>query len=84
MKFLAEINIMPRQELLDPQGKVVTNSLKNLNIEGIEHVRVGKCVTMYVHAANEKEAEEKIKSSCEKLLVNPIMEHYHYSFQVVG
>ncbi|HMR42658.1 MAG TPA: phosphoribosylformylglycinamidine synthase subunit PurS, partial [Saprospiraceae bacterium] len=39
MKFFAEIDIMPHKELLDPQGKTVVKSMKNLHISGVEDVR---------------------------------------------
>ncbi len=45
MKFKAEIDIMPLKTLLDPQGKAVTSNLKNLQLEAIENVRIGKHVT---------------------------------------
>ena len=42
MKFKAEIDIMPLKALLDPQGKAVTSSLKNLDLAEIGNVRIGK------------------------------------------
>ena len=40
MKFIAEVNIMPLKEILDPQGKAVTGSMKNLGLQEIYSVRV--------------------------------------------
>ena len=42
MKFLAKINIMPREELLDPQGKAIEQSLRNVGFEAVTRVRAGK------------------------------------------
>ena len=39
MKFLAEINIMPLKTLLDPQGKAVSSSMKNINLEEISNFK---------------------------------------------
>ena len=54
MKFLAEIDVMPLKELLDPQGKTVANNLKNVDLHGIEDVRIGKHVKMWIEAESEE------------------------------
>ena len=76
MKFKAEIDVMPLAALLDPQGKAVTNSMKNLGLAEITGVRVGKHISLFVEAANEAEAKTKVKEACKKLLVNQIMEGF--------
>ena len=76
MKFLAEINIMPLKTLLDPQGKAVSSSMKNINLEEISNVRIGKHITLEVEAENENIASEKVKTACEKILCNQIMEYF--------
>ena len=48
MKFKAEIDIMPLKSLLDPQGKAVTASMKNIDLSEIENVRIGKHITLDV------------------------------------
>ena len=78
MKFLAHINIMPKAELLDPQGKVVVKNLPNIGIEGVDDVRIGKHVTITLEAANENEAHDKVENACKKLLANVIMESYDF------
>jgi len=78
MKFLAHINIMPKAELLDPQGKVVVKNLPNIGIEGVEDVRIGKHVTITLYAKTAKEADKKVENACKKLLANVIMESYDF------
>ena len=78
MTFLAHINIMPKAELLDPQGKVVVKNLPNLDVTGVEDVRIGKHVTMRLEAAGEDEALAKVETACAKLLANVIMESYDF------
>lgn len=78
MKFKAEINIMPRAELLDPQGKAVKLGLGNLGVENVEDVRIGKRITVALEAASEDKAREQLDLACEKLLANVIMEEYTY------
>lgn len=79
MKFNVEIEIMPHKELLDPQGKTVAKNMKYINLDGIEDVRIGKHIKMVIQANSKEEASEKIKTACEKILSNPIMESYHYT-----
>lgn len=81
MKFIAEIDIMPHKELLDPQGKTVANNMKNLELTGVEDVRIGKHVTMTLDAADEQEATTKVETACKKLLANIIMETYQFSIK---
>lgn len=82
MKYIAEIDIMPLKELLDPQGKTVSNNMKNVNLDGIEDVRIGKHIRMTLTADSEAAAKEKVEIACKKLLANPIMEAYTYDVRV--
>ena len=78
MKFRAEINIMPLKALLDPQGKAVTSSMKNIGLPEIANVRIGKHISLEVEAKDKKIAEEKVDTACKKLLANLIMETYEF------
>lgn len=78
MKFVAEIDVMPHKELLDPQGKTVANNMNHINIEGVEDVRIGKHIRLVIAAESENEAREKVDTACKKLLINPIMENYSF------
>jgi phosphoribosylformylglycinamidine synthase len=82
MKFTAHINVMPLKELLDPQGKAVTESLHNLGLSSVDNVRIGKRVSLSIDAASEAEAKEKTELACKKLLANQVMESY--SFEVIA
>ncbi len=81
MKFIAEINIMPLKEILDPQGKAVTGSMKNLGLPEIQNVRVGKHITLELEAQNEDIAHQKVNEACRKLLANLIMESYEFDLK---
>ncbi len=78
MTFRAEIDIMPLKELLDPQGKAATRNLRDVDISGVEDIRIGKHVHMTLHATDEVDARTKVETACKKLLANPIMESYTY------
>lgn len=81
MKFSASITIMPLKALLDPQGKAVSGSMKNLDLPEIGNVRIGKHITLEVEAASKESAHEKVETACKKLLANPIMETYEFVFK---
>jgi phosphoribosylformylglycinamidine synthase len=78
MKFTAHIDVMPLKELLDPQGKAVTESLHNLGLSQVQQVRIGKHVTLSIEAASEAEARAKTEEACKKLLANQVMESYSF------
>jgi len=79
MTFKAEINIMPHKELLDPQGKTVAKNMKNIDLDNIIDVRIGKHIVMELEADSKEEAEAKIELACKKILANVIMEKYEYT-----
>ena len=81
MKYIAEIDIMPHRELLDPQGKAVVNNMKHLDLSGITDVRIGRHVSMTLEAGSEAEAKQKVDTACQKLLANLIMESYHFELR---
>lgn len=78
MKYIAEIDVMPLKALLDPQGKAVGGSMKNLGLPEIDNVRIGKHISLEIESATEGEAKQKVDEACKKLLCNPIMEFYEF------
>jgi len=82
-KFIADIDVMPLKALLDPQGKAVTGSMKNLNLSEIENVRIGKHITLEIMAMDEASAKTKVDEACKKLLCNQIMEFYEFKLTPV-
>lgn len=78
MKYRAEIDVMPLKALLDPQGKAVTGSMKNLGLPEIENVRIGKHITLEIEASSKDVAKTKVDEACKKLLANQIMEFYEF------
>jgi phosphoribosylformylglycinamidine synthase PurS subunit len=81
MKFRANVNILPHDALLDPQGKAVEGALIKLNLSEITNVRVGKHITLQVEAENYNQASEMVDSACKQLLSNIIMERYKFTLE---
>ena len=83
MKFIAKIDIMPLKTLLDPQGKAVSASMKNIDLPEIKNVRIGKHITLEVSAEDEDIANKKVTEACEKLLANQIMEEFEFTLEEI-
>lgn len=81
MKFRANINIMPRPELLDPQGKATTLGLKNLGFDQVNDLRIGKRIQLELEATDRSAAEAQVDDACKKLLANLIMESYEFELE---
>ncbi len=79
MKFRAEIDIMPQDALLDPQGKAVSNSMPGIGLPEISGVRIGRHIRLFVEAQSKDEATAKVDEACKKLLANLIMETYTFT-----
>ena len=82
-KFQAEIDVMPKKEILYPQGKAVTGSMKNLGLSEIQNVRIGKHISLQIEAENEQAAHAKVDEACKNLLANLIMESYSFKLEQV-
>ena len=83
IKFQAEIDVMPKKEILDPQGKAVTGSMKNLGLSEIQNVRIGKHISLEIEAETEAAATAKVDEASKNLLANLIMESYKFSLKAV-
>jgi phosphoribosylformylglycinamidine synthase len=73
LKFSVTVTL--KKDVLDPQGKVVQNSLLNLGMN-LENIRQGKYFELEINEKDQVKAEKKIDDMCKKLLVNLIIEDY--------
>ena len=74
MKFSVTVTL--KKNVLDPQGKVVENTLKNLGMLDLKSIRQGKFFEIEIEEKNEEVAKKKVNEMCNKLLVNLIIEDY--------
>ncbi len=75
-KLKYSVTVTLKKDVLDPQGKVVQNTLSNLGLGKLKSIRQGKYFEIDIEELNENKAENKVKQMCEKLLVNLIIEDY--------
>lgn len=74
LKFTVTVTL--KKDVLDPQGKVVQNTLVNLGMSNLKNIRQGKYFEIEVDENNQANAEKKVDEMCKKLLVNLIIEDY--------
>lgn len=75
-EFRVDVRVVPRQGILDPQGKAVAGALSSLGFEGIGDVHVGRLVTLSLSAGSADEAREAATTMCRQLLANPVTEDF--------
>ncbi len=77
MKFAVTVTL--KKDVLDPQGKVVQQTLKNMGMITLQNLRQGKYFEIDIKDDNEENAKSKVDEMCKKLLVNLIIEDFTIS-----
>ena len=65
-----------KKDVLDPQGKVIHQTLDGMGFEGINEVRQGKYFEIDTKESDPNKAKEKVEEMCKKLLANLVIENY--------
>ncbi len=79
MKISAIVTL--KKNVLDPQGKVVSQTLKNMGYNDIINIRQGKYFEIELKESNEEKAKKTVEEICKKLLANLIIEDYTINFK---
>ena len=75
------VTVTLKKDVLDPQGKVVSQTLKNMGYKSVVNVRQGKYFEIELSENDEKKAEKIIEEICKKLLTNTVIEDYTINFK---
>ena len=75
-KLKFSVTVTLKKDVLDPQGKVVQNTLVNMGMKNLRNIRQGKHFEIEVDENDTEVAQKKIDEMCKKLLVNLIIEDY--------
>ena len=78
-KLKFSVTVTLKKDVLDPQGKVVQNTLVNMGMNNLKSIRQGKHFEIEVNENDKVNAERKVDEMCKKLLVNLIIEDYKIS-----
>ena len=65
-----------KKDVLDPQGKVIQQTLDGMGFEGVNEVRQGKYFEIDTQEIDNKKAKAKVEEMCKKLLANLVIEDY--------
>ena len=79
MKISAIVTL--KKEVLDPQGKVVNQTLKNMGYQNIANVRQGKYFEIEINESDENKAKIVAEEICKKLLTNTVIEDYKINLE---
>ncbi len=71
------VSVMPREGILDPQGRAVETSLPHLGVVDVHGVRVGRRVELSVDAVDEPAARVVVERLAGELFANPLLESWH-------
>jgi phosphoribosylformylglycinamidine synthase PurS subunit len=76
MNFRFAVDVMPREGILDPQGRAVENALPQLGASTVHGVRVGRRIELTVDSADERSAREVVERLASDILANPLVESW--------
>ena len=77
MKFSVTVTL--KKDVLDPQGKVVQQTLQNMGMKTLKELRQGKYFEIEINENDENKAKDKVDEMCKKLLANLIIENFKVS-----
>lgn len=81
--FLAKVFITLKPTVNDPQGLTIQGSLRELGFDTVRSVRAGKYMEIRLDAAGADDASRKVRSMCDKLLANPVIEEYRFELELL-
>ena len=65
-----------KQDVLDPQGKVINQTLTGMGFDNIDEIRQGKYFEININEQDENKAKTQVEEMCKKLLANLVIENY--------
>jgi phosphoribosylformylglycinamidine synthase subunit PurS len=75
------VHVMPKAEILDPQGQAIVGALGRLGVDGISDVRQGKRFELEV---DDDVADDTVAEIAESLLANTVIEDWTVSREPSG
>lgn len=79
--FIAKVVVMPKKEVLDPQGAAVERALGVMGFPAVGDVRVGRMIEMKIDSNDKAAAEAMVRELADKLLANPVIETYRFTME---
>ncbi len=76
MRYVVHVDVLPKEGILDPQGKAVEEALPALGFSGVEKVRVGKHIVLEMDGNSAEEVLARAEEMARKFLSNPVIEEF--------
>ncbi len=77
----ATVYVTVKENVLDPQGKAVQGALHSMGFDEVGEVRIGKYMELTLDTNDAAAAEERVRTMCEKLLANTVIEDYRFELK---
>jgi len=77
----ATVFVTVKENVLDPQGKAVQGALHSMGFDEVGEVRIGKYMELTLDTNDRAVAEERVRTMCEKLLANTVIEDYRFELK---
>ena len=74
--YSVRVQVLPKQDILDPQGQAVEKALMSMGYKGVKDVKIGKEIVFKVKSESIEKAKFEVNQMCERLLANPVIEDY--------
>ncbi len=81
MNWLARVYVLPKAEVLDPQGEAIKSGLRHLGFEGVQSVRSGRLFELHIMASHREAAEQLTHDACACLLANTVVESFRFEVE---
>ena len=78
-EWVAEIRVLLKPSVNDPQGISIRNALRSLEFGGVQDVRAGKLIQVWLEASDRQAAEAAVDRMCSQLLANPVIETFSFT-----
>ena len=82
--YRARVNVFPRPQILDPQGKAIGEALGRVGFDEVRAVRAGKTFDIELEATDVEAAAERLREICETLLANTIVEDFSFDLELAS
>lgn len=81
MNYNAQVSVMLKPGIADPQGQTIERALPALGYSGVVGVRVGKRIDLSLEAEDRDQARKRVTEMCERLLANPVIESFEVTIK---
>lgn len=81
--FKAKIEVTLKKSVLDPQGQTVLHALHSIGFNRVNSLRVGKHFELTLNSGDRRKAEADLKTMCDRILTNPVIEEYSFQLEEV-